>query len=290
MFSKALRQVEKYTRPVIYSQRLANGHIMSGCGTFIVLNAEGWILTAAHIVQGISTIARHKAEFDAFQQKCEAIAKSSQFNDKAKRKMIKALPRNDKWVINQAALWGFAGSKITEFSLDPFADLAVGKLNPFDPAWVPHYPVFKNPSEPMLSGTSLCRLGYPFHRIEATFDEATRGFKLAPGVLPIPRFPNDGIHTRIAINSPDGIRQIKFVETSSPGLMGQSGGPIFDLSGHVWAMQSKTQHLSLGFAPEVIEGGKKLVEHQFMHVGWGVHVENILEMLGRLNVKVEMSS
>ena len=84
----------------------------------------------------------------------------------------------------------------------------------------------------MLPGTSLCRLGFPFHQINATFDPVTRKFALAPDVLPIPRFPNDGIHTRVpVVISPDGQRQVKFIETSSPGLKGQSGGPIFDQSG-----------------------------------------------------------
>jgi hypothetical protein len=291
VFSTALQQVEKYTLPVIFSQRLASGAIGSGCGSFIVLNKDGWILTAAHVAQTISAIQKDKAEFDAYRQKCEVIAKAAHLNDKAKRKMIKALPRNNKWVINQAALWGFAGSGIEDFHVDLLADLAIGKLEPFDADWVASYPIFKNPSEPMPVGTSLCRLGYPFHRIEATFDESKGTFALAPGVLPIPRFPNDGIHTRIAVVvSSDGSRQVKFLETSTPGLMGQSGGPIFDRNGHVWAMQCKTQSLSLGFAPEVIVEGKKTVEHQFMHVGWGSHVENILEMLRGIGIKVATSS
>ena len=87
----------------------------------------------------------------------------------------------------------------------------------------------------------------------------------------------------------DGSRQAKFIETSTPGLRGQSGGPIFDRHGHVWAMQSKTQSLPLGFAPEVIEGTRKTVEHQFMHVGWGAHVEGIINLFQQHGVAFAMS-
>lgn len=102
MFSEALKKVEKYTLPVIYSQKLANGQIVSGCGAFIVLNPEGWILTAAHIVQNISLAEQHKPELEEFKRKTEAIANNPNLNDKAKRKAFKALPKNPKWIVNQA--------------------------------------------------------------------------------------------------------------------------------------------------------------------------------------------
>lgn len=38
-----------------------------------------------------------------------------------------------------------------------------------------------------------------------------------------------------------------FIETSTPRLRGQSGGPIFDVNGAIWAIQSQTHHLKLGF-------------------------------------------
>lgn len=110
------------------------------------------------------------------------------------------------------------------------ADLAIGRLDPFDPDSVPVFPVFKNPFS-LRPGTSLCRLGFPFHEIAATFDEARQRFALAPDALPIPRFPIEGIFTREQIGVHLNGINVKFVETSSPGLGGQSGGPIFDVNG-----------------------------------------------------------
>jgi hypothetical protein len=98
-------------------------------------------------------------------------------------------------------------------------------------------------------------------------------------------FPNDGILTRnVNMVDPNTKRQIHFLETSSAGLRGQSGGPIFDVNGHVWALQSRTTHLPLGFAPKVKANGKEITEHQFMHVGWGVHVPHIRELLENFKV------
>lgn len=265
MFANALDRVDDYTMPVLFSRRHLNGSISSGCGTFIVVNRDGWILTAAHIVKEIRVAAEQKLVFAENERQRNEIANNPLLHPNDKQKRIRALRLNGSSISHDAVLWAFPTSRIDQFFVNEFADIAVARLQPFDPTWVQTYPVFKNPAQPMLSGTSLCRLGFPFHQINATFNEANGTFTLADGVLPIPRFPNDGIHTRIAMAvSPDKTQQAKFLETSTPGLKGQSGGPIFDRSGHVWAMQSRTQSLPLGFAPEVVEGNRRVVEHQFM--------------------------
>ncbi len=74
---------------------------------------------------------------------------------------------------------------------------------------------------------------------------------------------------------------MKFVETSSPGLRGQSGGPIFDVNGHICALQSRTVHHQLGFSPVVKVGHREVNEHQFLNVGIGTHVEEITAFLDK---------
>lgn len=103
---------------------------------------------------------------------------------------------------------------------------------------------------------------------------------------PLSMFPNEGIHTRImiAVNSATG-KQSKFLETSTPGLRGQSGGPIFDADATVWALQSKTLSMPLGFAPKVTQGNREIVEHQFIHIGVGTHVEEIRAFLTEKGVR-----
>jgi hypothetical protein len=40
----------------------------------------------------------------------------------------------------------------------------------------------------------------------------------------------------------------------------------------------------------VVIGNQKIVEHQFMHVGWGTHVDDILKFLKKYGVAVNVSS
>ena len=67
------------------------------------------------------------------------------------------------------------------------------------------------------------------------------------------------------------------VEMSTPGLRGQSGGPVFDTQGRVWGMQSQTGHLDLNFDVDQLvnrDGVQKRVrDSAFLHVGLCVHVD-----------------
>jgi hypothetical protein len=147
-----------------------------------------------------------------------------------------------------------------------------------------------NPVPELAVGTSLCRLGHPFHDIKATFDESSEKFSLDPGTFPIPRFPNDGILTRFVIkNAADGSGQATYIETSTAGLRGQSGGPIFDRRARVCGIQSQTTSLPLGFAPTIKQGSHEIVEHQFMHLGWGSHVKHCIELMRANNVAFKIN-
>jgi hypothetical protein len=247
-------------------------------------------LTVAHVLNDVMLLNQHQKERLQYERNVAQINADGKFTPKQKRKHIARLGRNDQWITNQSMFWGFPGTRINQFKVDTEADLATGKLEPFEKSWVKAYPVFKNPSEEMLPGTSLCRLGFPFHEITATFNQDNDTFNLSPSVLPMPFFPNDGIHTRVAVMVTPNGRQVKFIETSSPGLLGQSGGPIFDINGNVWAIQTRTMHLPLGFSPKIKEGNREITEHQFMHVGWGTHVEEIIKFLGANGVKYQLSN
>ncbi len=161
-----------------------------------------------------------------------------------------------------------------------------GHIKNYDPAFIKNYPVFKEPVH-LQHGTSLCKLGFPFYDVKAGYDKEKNSFSFGPSVFPIPRFPLEGMFTRdiAAGKSADGLYDIKFLETSSPGLRGQSGGPIFDTKGRIWAIQSQTRHLPLGFSPKIKSGNKEVEENQFLNVAWGAHVETILKFLDQHSIK-----
>ncbi|MEW5917981.1 MAG: hypothetical protein AB1762_16380, partial [Gemmatimonadota bacterium] len=150
----------------------------------------------------------------------------------------------------------------------------------------------RDPTVPMRQGTSLSRIGYPFNDVKVTRDPATQQYAFQH--ISVPIFPIEGILTRQidAGQHPLGYQE-GYIETSSPGLKGQSGGPILDTKGRVWGIQSRTLNLSLGFDPEVpAEDGKKPKrrEHQFLNVGWGTRPEAVVGLLREVDVSHQVGA
>jgi hypothetical protein len=251
MFRRAYDLVSRFTVPVVISQRALDGTVSCGVGAAVVVNEDGWIVTAAHLLE--PALAHERGELQ-----------------------------------NVSYWFGFDGWAVSTWDAVPTADLAAGRLTGFDPGHVGGYPVFQTGE--LGPGRSLCRLGFPFHAVGATFDETRGIFELEPGALPIPRFPNEGIMTRF-LQAPDAGTPypVGFVETSSPGLRGQSGGPLFDPDGHVWGIQSRTNHVPLGFDPQIEAGGAIVTEHQFMNVGVATASETVLGLLQGLGAVVATS-
>jgi hypothetical protein len=280
MFAKACKQAGGFTRPVVTMKRFFDGSTESGCGAFIVINADGWALTAAHLFFARDTLQRHARNITDYFMRIHTIQQDPRLSDGQKHRRIFRLKANPRWITSHAFWWGGDGVELRDVRALPEGDLALGRLDPFDPEAFPAYPVFKDP-ERLDAGTSLCRLGYPFHRVEAVFDEGSGTFILSPGSLSLVLFPIEGIYTRTlsAGMSRDGKYPIKSLETSSPGLTGQSGGPIVDARGTVWAVQSRTEIHAIGSYAGTGTDGRAVSESQFINLGVGVHPELIMAFL-----------
>ena len=291
MFAKACERVYKFTRPLIISTRTVDGTVSSSCGTFIIINPEGWILTAGHL-------------FDSFVKYQQDMKKIKEVEEINARKASMAVPGamtlpdtiqlDPKWITNHSFWWGGDGLRITSVYVNREIDIALAKLDGFRPDMVQEYPIFRDP-DTMRPGTSICRTGFPFANIATDFDEGSKSFRIRNGVLPLPFFPNDGIHTRNVLKqnkSKEGNYDMLYVETSTPGLKGQSGGPIFDTNGHIYAMQVQTNHIPLGFHPISEYDGKSIVENQFLNVGSGVHGKLLQQIMRdhHISFKVEGDS
>lgn len=290
MFSIAYEIASKFTHPVIVSIRFFDKTVEGGLGSFIILNDEGWIVTAAHILDPAFRQKQHAKYISAYNDQVEAIKENDKLKAHLKERQLKKLKSNNKWITNCSFWWGNDMFKINNFEILRENDLAIGKIENYDKRFQNVYPKLKKP-ENLKNGTSLCKLGFPFHSVKTDFDETSNSFKLAPGVLPVPRFPIDGIYTRevFAGKSKDGKFNIKFIETSTPGLKGQSGGPTFDVLGNIWAIQSQTINLDLGFAPKIKREKKEVVENQFINLGFGIHVATLIDFLTDKGVKFELT-
>ena len=134
----------------------------------------------------------------------------------------------------------------------------------------------------------MCRTGFPFVDMKPTWDAANNKFLLTQ-FIPPPLFPSEGILSRMRstiLTDPAGKPAppppfaLKHIETSNAGILGQSGGPIFDQHGTIWGIQTET----ISFPFDV-----KTKVQQYYHVGAGVHAETIIGFFETNNVKYRKS-
>lgn len=291
MFAKAYELAAGFTRPVVTSQVTIAGTCSTSIGAFVILNDEGWILTAWHIIDAMQQAQAACAQTQAHLDAAEVIRNDASLDKRERDRRLRKLGSLDSAArTNCSFWWGADGVKAVDISGLVDVDLAIARLDPFDAAHIKTYPVLKAPGTNINCGTSLCKLGFPFSEITPTWDSASKVFTFPPDAIPLPLFPIDGIFTRILAFPPVPNEPYPrlLIETSAPGLRGQSGGPTFDVNGVVWAIQSRTKHLPLGFDPEV-PGQKNQREHQFLNVGRGVHTETIIGFLKQNNVKYSES-
>ena len=189
MFQKAVKEAMGFTLPIVSSLLTCSGVCRSGVGTFVVVNDEGWIVTAAHIMTGLRDLAAAEGQTRA---KEAAIAQGSRATRRASKSAGPAPSDIDKWSV-WCGLSGVSLDNNSIMAIEP-VDLAVGKLVNFDASQITNYPVFKDPDKDFLPGTSLCRLGFPFYDVRPSY--SATGFTL--GNVPLPIFPNEGILSRIS--------------------------------------------------------------------------------------------
>jgi hypothetical protein len=280
MFADACKLAARYTYPVIFARRHFDGTTKCGCAAFVVLNEHGWIATAAHLLAADEALQRSSREISDHQAKILGIRQDPRLSGQKKRMRISRLKTNPKWVTNVTFWWGGDGMRLREIRLLPEADLAIGRLTPFDPDKFRPFPVVKDPAS-LDVGTPLCKLGYPFQQIKASYDESGGGFRLSTGAQPLTGFPMEGIYTRTlsAGKSSDGQYEIKFLETSSPGLTGQSGGPLFDSRGTLWGVQSRTDMHSFRILTRTPGKARTDDEVLSLNLGVAIHPELLVSYL-----------
>jgi S1-C subfamily serine protease len=283
MFVNAIKKARRFTLPIVSSYVNPDGSLGAGVGACIVVNKDGWVLTANHILQGLEDLQRRKDAFDSYQATVADIQQDKGLLPDQKVKKIRKLGGFPKGAIMDfAVLWGGQqGCSLDAAHTSPANDLALCKLTGFDAAQV-ETAVFKDPADGVDPGTSICRLGFPFMKVQQSYSAGVFTIDLSNLAF----FPNEGMMTREIETPPFGL----MIETSSAGLKGQSGGPLFDTNGTVWAIQSLTGHIPLGFSPPVPGGSAGQVEHQFLNLGRGAHPKAIVELLKAAKVNFELST
>jgi len=290
LFATANALARQFTFPIVVSFRQWNGHVDASVGAFIVLNADGWIVTAGHVFQIGRKAGADAPNVAALTARIAAVQADSNLSAGRRATEVSRLERtaDPEWITNHSYWCGRDGVNLREIRIVDEADIALARLDGAPSDMLASLPVLKNPASELNPGRSLCRLGYAFPKVQTAFDASRNAFHVQGE---IPFFPLDGIFTRIldAGRTKDGKFGIRFIETSSPGLRGQSGGPLFDVDGRIWGIQSRTQHLALGFNPEIEISGKTSTVPQFINLGMAVYAGTLIEILDDLGIAYQVA-
>ena len=198
MFRQAYAKARHYTRPVVGVTRTVGGKCTSGIASFVIINREGWILTAYHILKILAAIREIQLKTQAYSESLASIRSDTSLSSKKAEAKIKALgpPPAPEDVEHCAVWWGSNDAKLVDAGGIEDIDLGVGRLEPFDPGSIAAYPVMKTTSKNYEPGVSLCKLGYPFYEVPVAWDGKTSNFTCASPDLAFPLFPIEGILTR----------------------------------------------------------------------------------------------
>ena len=294
MFESAIENVLQFTRPLHTISRSYSGLIVPGTATFFFVNDTGVAITCKHIVKLIPVADNINQAFQKFKAERDKLPKDNKYKRNLQGLEAKYKYDKDSTVqLKNNFLNCF--DKITQivYHEHPTLDLAILEFKGYDKIFYTSHATFIKDSTKIKQGKYLCRTGFPFpefnnFRYNAGNDDIEWTNTGNPNS---PSFPIDGIVTRFVGNASG---EVIGIEMSTPGLRGQSGGPLFDVDGNVYGMQSATNHLHLGFDmkdKEIIHDGKKskVSNYPFMHVGICVHVDKIKEFLAQHKISFKES-
>lgn len=288
MFVNAIQEVAGYVRAIhSISRNFGQSKITPGAATLFFVNDEGYAVTCKHVAQWITSANTINQKYDAFLKKSQSMAGGSRA-DIAKKL---GLSPDETAEMRITFVDCVDQLKNLKFHLHPTLDLAIIKFEGYTKLHHQGAAIFIQDEKSIQPGLMACRLGFPFPEFS--------NFKINPetqtlnwtkeGNARSPRFPIEGMITRF-IGDKQG--KISGIEMSTPGLRGQSGGPLFDDQGRVIGMQSRTKHLHLGFDIEdkaIIAHGKakKVNDYAFIHLGECVHVSAIKEFLRQHQIRFQ---
>jgi len=290
MFVEAIEKAAQFTRAIHSITRTYGGKkIIPGAGTLFFVNEFGFAVTCKHVVELLISSDKLNKQYFDFKGERDKIKGGNSYKQQLKGLELKykygpasIIQVKNNFVDCVDHLSGFTTH------LHPKYDLAILKFNDYTNLRYQQHAVFLKNSSGIRQGEFLCRLGFPFPEFNNyRFNERTDDIEWTKeGIVASPRFPIEGMITRFLADE----NKLFGIELSTPGLMGQSGGPLFNKDGIVYGMQFSTKHLHLGFDivdKEIVSGNqpKKVSDYSFLHLGQCLHVDTIKEFLKEKDVK-----
>jgi Trypsin-like peptidase domain len=291
MFAHSIEKVSGFTRPINTISRTYQGKtVIPGSATLFFVNEEGYAVTCKHVIDLLAASDDLNRKFIDFKNERNKIPRDGKFK-KALLGLEVKYKYNKETMIQVKNTFVDCIDNMSGFTwhLHPKYDLAILKFNDFGKILYSGYATFIKDSSKIKQGDFLCRLGFPFPEFTnfKHYDAEDDIGWTTTGIQGSPRFPIEGMVTRFLADDPNHFFGI---ELSTPGLRGQSGGPLFNENGVIYGMQFSTKHLHLGFDitdKEILINNKvkKISDYSFIHLGQCIHADIIKEFLKEKNVK-----
>ncbi|MBC7536017.1 MAG: trypsin-like peptidase domain-containing protein [Ferruginibacter sp.] len=285
MFISAIERAGQFTRPIHTLMRTYAGkQLVPGAATIFFVNENGYAITCKHVVEMLAAANNINEHYNNFKKERQALPQDGKYKAQLKGLELKyklnadsTIQLKNNFVDSVDTMSGFT------WHMHPTLDLAILKFNDFGKIHYTDCARFLKDGNNIKQGKFLCRLGFPFPEFtNYTFNAVSDDIEWTnTGINVSPRFPIEGMVTRFLADQQLGLFGI---EMSTPGLRGQSGGPLFDEKGIVYGMQFSTKHLHLGFDlidKEIMvnNGIKKVSDYSFIHLGQCIHVNAIKAFL-----------
>ena len=289
MFEQSIEAVANFTRPVNSIIRTYGGkQIIPGSATLFFINDEGYAITCKHVVDMLSSSDTINNSYATFKKERDSLPRDGKYKMSLKGLEIKYKYTEDS-IIQIKNTFVDCVDTMSGYTchMHPTHDLAIIKFNDYNKLHYTGHATFLKDAAKIKQGNFLCRLGFPFPEFtNFKFNEAADDIEwTTTGIQASPRFPIEGMVTRFLADA--GI--LTGIEMSTPGLRGQSGGPLFNNNGIVYGMQFSTKHLHLGFDlvdKEILINNKvkKISDYSFIHLGQCIHVDIIKAFLAEHKV------
>ena len=286
MFKEAVKNTLEFTRPIMFISRTYGSEtVVPGLATMFFVNNKGAALTCKHVASQLLSNQKINQNYFAFKKEAGLPENEASISKKELRALESKYHISQNSVINIKCQFKNCPAPLSGFKVTahPEYDLALIEFQGFERlGYNPDNIYLLEDDSEITPGMSVCRLGYPFPEFtNFKFDKEKDDIFWTKDTAHVPPFPIDGIVTR---HMGDMKGRLFGIEVSTPGLRGQSGGPLFDTQGRILGMQFATKHLHLGFdminAEVMVNGQQKIVNNQpFLHVGSCIHIGVIKKFL-----------
>lgn len=290
MFIEAIEKILQFTRPLHTISRTYSGLLLPGSATIFFVNEQGVAVTCKHVAQLIINADKMSQQYLQYKVERNRIARDPKYKKNVMGLDVKFHYTKDSFIqMKNNFVNCFDKIENITIHMHQDLDLAILEFKGFNEIRYQSHATFLKDGTQIKQGKYLCRVGFPFPEYNNfRYNESNDDIEwTTEGLNHSPAFPLDGIITRMMATAPG--QPFTGIEMSTPGLRGQSGGPLFDTQGLVYGMQYATRHLHLGFDmydKEIIQDGtrKKISNHPFLHVGQCIHADSIKAFLNQHQV------